>query len=61
MLGMEVLRVAGIAAVANREAIAVCLSREERAIEAILKSFEDSCGVVAALNWWLLRRAFWSS
>ena len=50
MLGMRVLRVAGAAA--HREAIAVCLSREERAIEAILK---NSCGVVAALNWWLLR------
>jgi hypothetical protein len=34
-IGMKVLRVAGT--VANREAIAVCLSREERAIEAILK------------------------
>lgn len=41
MLGMKALRVAGAAAVANREAIAVCLSREERAIEAILKSFES--------------------
>lgn len=42
MLGMKTLRVAGAAA--NREAIAVCLSREERAIEAIVKYSKDSCG-----------------
>jgi hypothetical protein len=61
MLGMKALRVAGAAA--NRVAIAVCLSREERAIEAIVKYSEDSCGccrgaqlVAASKGVWVVSR-----